>query len=330
MSGQGEFDIIAELFAPLSERAPGAFSLTDDVAMLQGGPFAVTKDMMIEGVHFRSKDSLDLVARKLIRVNVSDLVAKGVRPLGYFLACAWPSQIELHHIKDFVKGLAQDQEIFKCSLYGGDTTRHRLKSSPFTLSATFFGEVPTDGLLKRSGAGKGDDIYVTGTIGDSGLGLKVLDGKLKLSKESDEFLSKRYWLPEPRLIFASALKSFATASLDISDGLLADANHLACASGVQGLLDLTTLPFSAAAKGFLETAKDPMSGVKFLATCGDDYEILFTAPAAMRRSVEMAAKASRTQVTRIGKTRSGHGIVTIDENGTEEQIPQAGFDHFKD
>ena len=333
-SERGEFSIINELFAPLARNAEGAFSLKDDVAQFDEGKIAVTKDLMIEGVHFRKQNPLNLVAQKLLRVNISDLVAKGLRPKGYLLGCVWPTTIKTAQIKKFVEGLAHDQDVFKCSLMGGDTTRHLAKGAPMMFSATFYGAIAQGGVVRRAGAKSGDDIYLSGTIGDSGLGLKVLEKEYKCAAAEKEFLSNRYWLPEPRMVFGSALNSFASAALDVSDGLLADAGHLAENSNVEMVIELPLMPLSGAAEKFVETAADRNSALQFLATCGDDYEILFTAPQAMRRSVAMAAKASRTQITRIGKIRRGNGVTLINETGEEESLADLdknnGYDHFRD
>jgi thiamine-monophosphate kinase len=325
----GEFEIIRDIFAPLAKDAPGAFGLTDDAALIDVGALVVTKDVLIAGVHFLPKDPLDLVARKLIRVNLSDLAAKGAKPIGYFLGCAWPSNIKREKIELFAAGLKDDQERFRLSLYGGDTTMHSVKTAPLTLSATFFGAPPARGMNLRSGASPGDDIYVSGTIGDAGLGLMALRKELKFTTVDKASLAGRYHLPEPRLSLGAALAGLATATIDVSDGLLSDARHLADASGLRAEIDAVSIPRSPAAASWIATQDNRWRAIGALASSGDDYEIFFAAPPAMRRSVTVAAKASRTEVSRIGTLKRGEGAVLVDENGAEIAVPSGGFDHFK-
>lgn len=324
-----EFDIIREMLAPLTAKAPGAFALTDDAALLGEGAYVVTKDMLISGVHFLPKDPLDLVARKLIRVNLSDLAAKGAKPVGYFLACAWPLNTKPDAVELFAKGLREDQETYRIALYGGDTTAQVAKGAPLTLSATFFGAPPKQGLTMRSGAGAGDDLYVTGAIGDAGLGLKALTKEEKFSTVDKASLAGRYHLPEPRLSLGAAVAGLATAAIDVSDGLLADAGRLGAASGLRAEIEAGAVPLSPAAKGWLSAQEDMEAAIAELASFGDDYEILFAAPPAMRRSVSMAAKASRTTVTRIGTLSRGEGVALIGAEGAAVAASSLGYDHFK-
>ena len=323
-----EFEIIRDIFAPLSKGAEGAFQLTDDAALLDKNQYVVTKDMLIGGVHFLPKDPLDLVARKLIRVNLSDLAAKGAKPLGYFLGCAWPANIKIADIERFAAGLQEDQDEFRISLFGGDTTAHRLKSAPLTISATFFGAPPKRGVTSRSGASVGDDLYVSGSIGDAGLGLRVLKKELKTTTVDKASLAGRYHLPQPRLSLGAAIAGLATAAIDVSDGLLADAGRLGEASGVGVEIDAVSVPRSAAASAWVAREENRWAALAALATSGDDYEILFAAPPAMRRSVTVAAKAARTDVTRIGKLTREPGVQFMNENGKPIKIKSAGFDHF--
>jgi len=323
-----EFDIIRDMFAPLTVGADGAFGLRDDAAMIEGGPFVVTKDAIISGVHFLPKDPLDLVARKLMRVNLSDLAAKGARPVGYFLACVWPGNIKREQIELFANGLKEDQDQFRVNLFGGDTTAHRVKSAPATFSATFFGTPPRQGMTTRSGAQAGDDIYVTGVIGDAGLGLKALQREEKFTTVDKASLSLRYHLPEPRLSIGAAIAGFATAAIDVSDGLIADAGHLARASGLRAEIDAVSIPRSKAAGEWVARQQNRWKALAEIASFGDDYEILFTAPTAMRRSVTVAAKAAKTEVARIGSVTRGEGAALLDENGREVPVKAAGFNHF--
>jgi thiamine-monophosphate kinase len=323
----GEFDIIREVFAPLAEGAAGAFDLTDDAALL-GGDMVVTKDLMVEGVHFLKADPLDLVARKLLRVNLSDLAAKGARPTGYFLGCVWPATVKLADIRKFAEGLAADQAFFRIRLYGGDTTRHGAAGAPLVLSATFFGTPSRPGFLRRAGAAAGDDLYVTGTIGDAGLGLDALRGAAKFAAADKEFLARRYRLPEPRLTIGGALPGLASAAIDVSDGLVADAGHIADLSGLRADIDAASIPLSAAAQGWLDRQGEKSSAYGRIATAGDDYEILFTAPQSGRRAVEMAAKLSKTAVARIGHMTRGSGVRLNGPDGEAIALGAGGYDHF--
>lgn len=324
----GEFDIIREVFAPLTRNAPDAFNLTDDVALLERQNLVVTKDLMAAGVHFLPKDPLDLVARKLIRANLSDLAAKGAKPVGYFLGCVWPANIKREDIELFARGLQEDQETFRIALFGGDTTAHATKTAPLTLSATFIGTPPKQGITRRNGAALGDDLYVSGTIGDAGLGLAALKKEFKFTTVDKASLVTRYQLPEPRLTLGTAIAGLATAAIDVSDGLLADAAHLAEASGLRASIDAVAIPRSPAAGAWIAAHDNRWRALAMLASFGDDYEILFAAPPAMRRSVTVAAKASRTEVTRIGALTRGAGVGLLNENGAEIPAPSLGFDHF--
>ena len=323
-----EFDIIREVFAPLTSNAPGGFDLTDDTALLDNG-LVLTKDLMVSGVHFLPRDPLDLVARKLLRANLSDLAAKGAKPIGYLLGCVWPANIKRETIELFAAGLSADQAQYRIDLYGGDTVVHVAKSAPLTLSLTAFGIEPKKGITRRSGASSGDDIYVSGTIGDAGLGLAALKKLHKFSPVDKASLSTRYQLPEPRLSLGSAIAGLATASIDVSDGLMADAEHIAEASGLRIEIDAIAIPRSTAGALWVGAQGNRWKAIAALATFGDDYELLFSAPPSMRRSVTVAAKASRTEVARIGTLKRGEGVALLDEKGHEIKMPSKGFDHFK-
>lgn len=322
----GEFDIIRKVFAPLAKDAKGAYGLIDDAALIAGDEFVVTADMMIEGVHFLKSDPLDLVARKLVRVNLSDLAAKGAKPIGYLLTCAWPASTTQSDIETFAEGLAADQKLFRIALYGGDTTRHAAAHAPLTISATFFGAPARQGMVARSGAAPGDDIYVSGTIGDAGLGLAAMKSRRK--GEDREYLVRRYHLPEPRITLGGALAGYASAAIDVSDGLIADAGHIARASGCALSITAELIPLSEQARRWLNDQDDRSAAYGELASSGDDYEILFTAPARARRAIDMAATVSKTPVTRIGAAARGEGVSLLDERGREIDVDIGGYDHF--
>lgn len=321
----GEFGIIAKYFAPLAAEE-GAFGLKDDAAFL--APYIATKDVLVEGVHFLSKDPLDLVAKKALRVNLSDLAAKGARPAGYLLGCVWPFAVREEAIADFARGLAEDQELFRVTLFGGDTTAHAAKGAPLTISVTMLGAPSGAGITRRNGARAGDDVYVTGTIGDAGLGLRARKGEIKPAAAAKKFLVDRYRLPAPRLAAGSALAGLASAAIDVSDGLLADAGHIAETSGAAIDIAAEKIPLSPAARAWLEAQDDRDAAIADLASMGDDYEILFAAPAARRRSIEMAAQVTRTPIVRIGTVMRGKGVRLMSEDGKPIDAPNRGWDHF--
>ncbi len=325
----GEFDIIAIYFAPLSADFEGAFNLTDDAASLPALDAVITKDVLVEGVHFRAKDQRSLVAKKALRVNLSDLAAKGARPVGYFLGCVWPANIKEEAIADFATGLREDQDLFKIALIGGDTTAHVMKGAPLTISVTMVGARGPAGVIRRSGAKSGDDVYASGTIGDAGLGLGVLSGDFKVSAAHKSFLTGRYQLPAPRISLGGALGGHASASIDVSDGLIADAAHIADQSDVAIDLFTDKIPLSDAAKAWLEKQDEQDAAFADIASFGDDYEILFTAPASRRRSIEMASQVTKTPVARIGAVSKGKGVRLINAGGAPIEIGAGGFDHFR-
>lgn len=273
MSGADEFETIARLLRPLAQGAPEALNLADDAALIPSRPgfdLVVSKDAMVEGVHFLASDPPDLVARKLLRVNLSDLAAKGAEPYGYLLATAWPAGFGWSERERFAAGLAEDQQRFGLKLLGGDTVS---TPGPLMLSATILGWVPHGSAVLRSGARPGHRLLVSGSIGDGWLGLKAARGEI-----DDPWLASRYQLPEPRLGLADALRARATAAADVSDGLIADAGHIAEASGVGLVIDVGRLPLSEPARAWLDTQPDRATALVALATGGDDYEIVCTAP----------------------------------------------------
>lgn len=319
----GEFGLIADLLAPLA--AEGAFGLTDDAALLPelpaGEGWIMTKDAMVAGVHFLPDDPPDLIARKLLRVNLSDLAAMGAVPSGYLLACAWTPETTRDWIEGFVNGLAADQAEFGIGLYGGDTVA---TPGPLTLSLTAFGTAPRQALLRRNGARVGDDVIVSGTLGDAALGLRVLQGTLDAAPEHATFLGQRYRLPQPRTTLGPALAGLASAAQDISDGLLADLGHIARLSGVGVEVHLELLPLSVAARECLverpDLAQLPLNG-------GDDYELVFTAPPALRDEVREKAATTGTPVTRIGRVVEGESVSPF-AAGRPLPVRDRGWQHF--
>ena len=267
----GEFDWIAQLLRPLTRGAPEALDLLDDAAVLPSRPgfdLVVTKDALVAGVHVLPDDPLDLVARKLLRVNLSDLAAKGAEPYGYFLTTAWPTGTDWDAKALFAKGLAEDGEAYGLSLFGGDTVS---TSGPLTLTATLLGWVPAGQAVLRRGARPGDRLGVSGPIGDGFLGLLSARGELD---ERFARLANHYRHPEPRLDLIAVLRGRARAAADVSDGLLADAGHIATASGCSVSIDLGRLPVSAEAQLWLGERGERWEGLSILATGGDDYQIV--------------------------------------------------------
>jgi thiamine-monophosphate kinase len=269
-----EFGQIAALFRPLTRDAPEALSLLDDAAVIPSRPgfdLVVTKDALVEGVHFLKSDPPDLIARKLLRVNLSDLAAKGAEPYGYFLATAWSQAFGWPQRQAFAEGLRIDGETYGLTLLGGDTVS---TPGPLTLSATLLGWVPAGRMVRRGGAKVGDLVLVSGTIGDGGLAWRAARGEIP---DPDGAHLARYRLPVPRVELRERLLAHAHAAADVSDGLIADAGHIAQASGVGLRLDLDRMPLSARAAEWLAGQADRGQGLISLASLGDDYEIVCTA-----------------------------------------------------
>ncbi len=322
----GEFALIERYFAPLAKDAKGAVGLKDDAATLsipKGQELVVTADTLIEGVHFFKSDSADLVARKALRVNLSDLAAKGARPAGYLLAISLSPWVDEKWVARFAKGLAADQRIFAIPLLGGDTTA---APDRLSLTITALGYVPSGKILRRGSARIGDDVFVTGTIGDGGAGLAALKGGSKnLPEKAKAYLISRYRLPEPRLFFGQKLIGIAHASLDISDGLIADLGHIADASAVRISIDAGKIPLSA---GLREIWGGSTKAILRAASSGDDYEIAFTAPASARAKIRALAKSSGLKATPIGRVERGQGVVVHDANGRILPFSSGGYRHF--
>ena len=269
-----EFGQIARLFRPLTQGVAEAFDLMDDAAAIPSRPgydLVVTKDALVEGVHFLPWEGPDLIARKLLRVNLSDLAAKGAEPYGYFLATAWSPGFGWPERQAFAEGLRVDGEAYGIVLLGGDTVS---TPGPLTLCVTMLGWVPAGRMVRRGGARLGDLVLVSGAIGDGGLGLMAAKGEIE---DPQGALARRYRLPEPRLDLRTGLLAHANAAADISDGLIADAGHIAEASGLGLRLDLDRLPLSLDAAQWLWAQADRAEGLRRLATFGDDYEIVCTA-----------------------------------------------------
>jgi thiamine-monophosphate kinase len=328
----GEFARIDQIFAPLSAGAPGAFGLTDDAALLpDAGPgqgWVVTNDAVVAGVHFVPDDPPDLVARKALRCNLSDLAAMGAAPYGYTVALAMPREVAgdgaaaTDWVRAFARGLAEDQAAFGVHLLGGDSVS---TPGPLWISITAFGRVDSAQALRRSGARPGDELWVTGTIGDGALGLLARNGRI-LRDDVTEPLVQRYLLPEPRTRLGPALVGIATAALDVSDGLVADAGHIAHRSSVRIEIDAPAMPLSAGAIACVDSAPDLLHHVL---TGGDDYELLFTAPLDRRETIEALAAETATRISRIGRVTDGRsGVTVLDRHGEAiDSLGSGGWSH---
>ncbi|KQS56221.1 thiamine-monophosphate kinase [Brevundimonas sp. Leaf363] len=320
----GEFETIDSLLKPLAH-AEWARGLADDVAVITPRPgfeLVVTKDTIVEGVHFLPDDPWDTVAQKLLRVNLSDLAAKGAEPFGYLMSCAWSGRCGWVERQAFAQGLAVDQAAFGVRLLGGDTVA---TPGPATFSATLMGwakgRVPA-----RSGAQAGDAVFVTGHIGDGWLGLQAARGLLDLEADRIATLVEHYRRPMPRLDFASVVAQFASASLDVSDGLIADVGHIAAASGKGVELNLDVLPLSGAGQAWFDTRVDDAAALIALATGGDDYEIAFTAAPKHEDALRREAERRHLRLTRIGEVRTGAGL-TITHAGRALTPLKGGWTH---
>ena len=321
----GEFETIRRLFAPLAHPEWGR-GLTDDVAVVPSRPghdLVLTKDAIVEGVHFLTTDPLDTVARKLMRVNLSDLAAKGAEPFGYLLACHWSPRCGWPERMTFVDGLRADQKAFGLALLGGDTVD---TPGPASFSMTLLGWTPKGRTVGRAGARAGDLVFVTGAIGDGWLGLEAVQDKLTLDTERVAALSDHYRMPMPRIDFALPIRDLASASIDVSDGLIADLGHLAGASGVGVEIDLETVPLSAAGQAWFDGRVDEQAALEKLVTGGDDYEIAFTAPARDEAALRREAERRHLRLTRIGRVTAGQGVIAR-FGGQPVAFDRPGFTH---
>lgn len=322
----GEFERIARFFAPLASAVPGALGLRDDAAFLEfpeGHELVAKTDAVVAGVHFLPDDPPDLIARKALRVNLSDLAAKGAVPRWYLLDAAFPIDIDDSWIAAFARGLAKDQAEFDVHLAGGDTVA---TPGPATFAITALGLVKATWGVRRRGAHVGDDVYVTGTIGDGALGLLARRGKLDFLKAKlRDHLIDRYRLPRPRVALGRHLVGVATAALDVSDGLVADLGHLCAASGRSAVIEEARVPLSPAAQAVLGERPDLIERVL---TGGDDYEILFTAPATAGTVLDHLAREYKAPITRIGRIDSGKGVGVLDKAGQRRSFAHGGWTHF--
>jgi len=302
--GSGEDRLIARHFRAIA-RHPGALGLSDDAALLTPPPgcdLVITTDGIIAGVHVFPDDPADAIARRALRVNLSDLAAKGANPAGFLLAVALPAGTTDEWLAAFTRGLDADAEQYGCPLLGGDTDR---TPGPLQVSITAFGTLPTGSMVRRGGARPGDVLFVTGTVGDAALGLRLRKDPragASLTPTQRDHLFTRYLLPAPRNALAETLRAHASAALDVSDGLAGDLAKLCRASGVTTKVETALVPLSDAARAFVEA--DPAL-LEHALTGGDDYEILAAVPAAKAEGFRAAARATGVAVSEIGRVAAG-------------------------
>jgi thiamine-monophosphate kinase len=322
--------LIAAYFRPLATH-PGALKLTDDTALLTppaGHDLVVTADAVIGGVHFFPEDEADMVAKKALRVNLSDLAAKGAKPIGFLLTLALPKSVPETWVELFARGLGSDAEQYECPLLGGDSVR---TTGPIAISITALGSVPANTMVRRSGARAGDAVVVTGTIGDAALGLELRDAvtaakRWKLDNKYSYQLMRRYLLPQPRNVLAEAIRLNASAAMDVSDGLVGDLIKLCAVSGVSADIDVAQVPLSEAATSVVASEA---AAIEKVLTGGDDYEIVCTVPQGRLADFRAAADAARVPVAEIGRVTAAKTPPRfLGRDGKPMQFKQTSFSHF--
>ena len=322
----GEFDLIARFFTRPVRHA--ALGVGDDCALLAPAPgmqLAVSSDMLVEGRHFFADVDPETLGHKALAVNLSDLAACGARPLAFTLALALPC-VDEAWLQGFANGLFALADQHGCELVGGDTT-----AGPLNICVTIFGEVPAGQALLRGGARAGDDIWVSGRPGEARLALDALRGQMDLPAATLARLRARLERPTPRVALGLALRGLASSAIDVSDGLLGDLGHVLKSSRVGAEIDVHTTTDLLASGALQESAKgifDAETMMPCALAGGDDYELVFTAPAARRAAVQAASSASGTQVTRIGRITPAPGLRLLDRTGQPLPGRFASFDHF--
>jgi thiamine-monophosphate kinase len=322
----GEAAIVQGFLAPLAAGLPGAFGLLDDCAALTpppGSDLVIKTDPVRAGVHFFADDDPADIGWKALAVNVSDLAAKGAVPLGYTLALAFPEAPTARWMQRFAAGLAAAQAAFGCALAGGDTDR---AEGPLSMAVTVFGHVPHGRMIRRGAARVGDAVLVSGTIGDSALGLDVRrGGDLGLAAAEQRALLGRYLRPQPRLALREVLRRYATAAMDVSDGLVKDLARMSAAAGVGADVRLGDVPLSAAARSWAGT---DVARWRRLVTHGDDYEILCTVAAGEAQAAQAAALQAGVPLRVIGSITSGTIVDWAALDGAPIRFDRPGWDHF--
>jgi thiamine-monophosphate kinase len=324
--GSAEDRLIAKYFGPLATH-PGALGLIDDCAVYappEGRELVLKADAIVGGVHFFPDDAADLVARKALRVNLSDLAAKGAEPAGFLLSLALPRETGETWLDAFARGLKQDADAFACPLFGGDTVR---SPGPIMVSITVFGTVPAGTMVRRGGAKPGDVVMVTGTIGDSVLGLRARrNAPPALDAVARDALIGRYLVPQPRNALAAALREHAHGGMDVSDGLVGDLAKMCRASGISTEIRVADIPLSAAARTWLRTEPGLLPA---MLTGGDDYEVLFTLAPERVAPLQAAAEAAGVAVAAIGRIVEGNAPPRfVGADGKALVFEQTSFSHF--
>ena len=320
--------LIARYFRPLAT-VPGAFGLADDAAVVAAPPgcdLVLTTDGVIAGVHFFPDDLPEHISRKALRMNLSDLAAKGAEPMGFLLSLALPAGTDEAFVAAFATALGEDAARYGCPLYGGDTDH---TPGPVSASITAFGVVPHGRMVRRSTAKAGDRVVVTGTIGDAALGVRLrrdrgLAKSWRLNEAMAAQLELRYLLPEPRNALAQAVLHHATAAMDISDGLVGDLAKLCRASSIAAEIDVSRVPLSEAVRAAL--AVDPTL-IETVLTGGDDYEIVLTVAPEKLAAFRAEAQAVGVSVTEIGHMRAGEGA-HFGHEGKALAFGHASYSHF--
>jgi thiamine-monophosphate kinase len=319
MADLGEFELIERFFTRPARRA--TLGVGDDCALLQpsaGTTLAVSTDMLVEGRHFLSTVAPERLGHKALAVSLSDLAACGARPVAFTLALALP-RAEESFLAGFARGLLALADREACELIGGDTTR-----GPLSVCVTIFGELPTGTALLRSGARPGDDLYVSGVLGDARLALEAFRGTVALGEAAFRQARQAMEMPIPRNDLGGRLRGLATSAIDVSDGLLGDLGHVLRRSGVGAVLEVDALPRSAV------LAAQPLAMQRLcLLAGGDDYELAFTALPSKRDAIAAAAAAAGVAATRIGRVEAGSALRVVDRSGAEIESAFASFDHFR-
>lgn len=324
-----EHDLIRTYFAPLA--GAGGLGLLDDAAIIEPSPkhdLVISTDSFVEGVHFPTGQYGGNVAERLLRTNLSDLAAKGARPIGYTLNLAWPKGIEIKWLKGFVAGLKDVQDQFDFHLLGGDTVR---LEGPLIASVTIYGQVPKGQMVRRGGAQVGDDIWVTGNLGQAKLGCDLALGKTIDPKPAGDDLwhfEEAYWRPEIHLTLRQVLREKASSALDVSDGIIRDAGHICRASQLGVTLNFDALPLTNGTEKWAEQQTDPVLARQALFSFGDDYQILFTSDPGHRQSWFDLARDRRIKLSLIGNVTQGEGVACLDVNGRPMIWDATGFSHF--
>lgn len=323
-----EFDLIEQYFAPLA--GPEGLTLKDDTARFSPRPgrdLLITTDSFVEGVHFPASRYGADVAERLLRTNLSDVAAKAGTPLGYQLSVSMPAGEMEKWIPAFAKGLQTTQMEYGCTLWGGDMSA---TDGPAVFSITLIGDIEQGDMVQRAGASLGDDIWVSGTLGDAMLGCDLATNQPVSPAPKGEHIfayETAYWRPEPAFAYGAILSTFATAAADVSDGVMADVSHLSKLSETCATLNFDALPFSLGAESWAEGQADPQKARQSLASFGDDYGVVFTAKDEDRQAIFDAARRARLKVTLIGSMLPGDGSICLDVDGQAMNWPQKGYRH---